>query len=130
MRTRRLLAAAAAAVLLASAGCTGGAPAPGTSPSAEPAVQRMESVPLGDRPFTLYVPSSYRTGTALPLLVLLHGYSSSGAGQESYLQIAPEAEKRGVLYAVPDGTADPAGDRFWNATDACCNFYRLHCGRL
>jgi polyhydroxybutyrate depolymerase len=83
----------------------------------------MESVPLGDRPFTLYVPSSYRSGTALPLLVLLHGYTSSGSGQERYLEIAPEAEKRGILYAVPDGTMDGRRNRFWNATDACCNFY-------
>ncbi len=34
-----------------------------------------------------------------------------------------EAEKRGLLYAVPDGTTDTRGDRFWNATAACCNFY-------
>ncbi len=117
-----MLAAALVVMVTATGGCTGGAPTPGLSPSAEPPVQRMESVPLGDRPFTLYVPSAYRAGTALPLLVLLHGYSSSGAGQEGYLKIASEAEKRGILYAVPDGTTDARNDRFWNATEACCNF--------
>jgi polyhydroxybutyrate depolymerase len=28
-----------------------------------------------------------------------------------------------VLYAHPDGTIDSTGNRFWNATDACCEFY-------
>ena len=27
-----------------------------------------------------------------------------------------------MLYATPDGTLDASGMRFWNATDACCNF--------
>src|SRR5581483_722726 len=27
-----------------------------------------------------------------------------------------------LLYAFPDGTFDRHGDRFWNATDACCDF--------
>jgi polyhydroxybutyrate depolymerase len=27
------------------------------------------------------------------------------------------------FYAAPDGTTNPAGLEFWNATDACCNFY-------
>ena len=29
----------------------------------------------------------------------------------------------GVLYVVPNGTPDRAGDQFWNATDACCDLY-------
>ena len=54
----------------------------------------------------------------MPLIVLLHGYTSSGAGQEGYFKLTPEAEKRGFLYATPDGTQDTRGNRFWNATDA------------
>jgi polyhydroxybutyrate depolymerase len=98
-------------------------PLPGPTPRIDRPAQQMVSMTLGDRPFTLYVPSSYRIGTALPLLVMLHGYTSSGSRQENYLKIAPEAEARGILYAVPDGTTDTQGDRFWNATNACCNFY-------
>ena len=28
----------------------------------------------------------------------------------------------GFALAFPDGTRDSSGRRFWNATDACCNF--------
>jgi polyhydroxybutyrate depolymerase len=32
------------------------------------------------------------------------------------------AESRGFLYCYPDGTIDQWGERFWNATDAGCDF--------
>jgi polyhydroxybutyrate depolymerase len=76
----------------------------------------------GDRPVEVFVPSSY-DGAPMPLVILLHGYSASGAIQESYFDVLPIAEELGFLYAYPDGTTDPAGERFWNATDACCDFY-------
>jgi polyhydroxybutyrate depolymerase len=54
--------------------------------------------------------------------MLLHGYGSSGAAQESYMEFEPLADQEGFLYLHPDGTTDCLGDPFWNATDACCNF--------
>ena len=53
---------------------------------------------------------------------MLHGYTASGALEELYLNITAESNKRGFLYAHPDGTKSAAGEQFWNATDACCNF--------
>jgi polyhydroxybutyrate depolymerase len=106
-------------MVLAVAGCTGSPREP--DPAGPPATGTV-SLRLGDRPFALHVPEDYRAATAYPLLILLHGYTSSGDEQERYLRLAPEAARRGVLYAVPDGTAGPRGNRFWNATDACCNF--------
>jgi len=82
------------------------------------------TVDLDDRPFRLHVPASYDPATAVPLVVLLHGYSSDAEESESYFQFTAESDRRGFLYAMPDGTTDLAGDRFWNATDACCNIYR------
>ena len=117
--TRRVVAAFALALLAAAGGCSGDAGS--GERSGPPSVPRIESVPLGDRPFTLHVPSAYKEGTAIPLLVLLHGYTSSGSAQEAYLKIRSEAERRGILYATPNGTMDQRRDRFWNATDACCN---------
>jgi polyhydroxybutyrate depolymerase len=32
------------------------------------------------------------------------------------------ADAKGVLFAAPDGLVDPAGNQYWDATDACCNF--------
>jgi polyhydroxybutyrate depolymerase len=77
---------------------------------------------LDFRDYELVVPSTYDGSTAVPLVVLLHGYTSSGAAQESYFRLTPLAEDREFLLVYPDGTFDPVGSRFWNATDACCNF--------
>jgi len=76
----------------------------------------------GVRPFKLFVPSTYETATAAPLILALHGYSQSGAKFEKYLNITAVAQARGILYVHPDGTADKAGHQFWNATPACCDF--------
>jgi polyhydroxybutyrate depolymerase len=54
----------------------------------------------------------------------LHGYTSSGAGQEGYFKLTAESDRRGFLYAMPDGTTNSNGERFWNATPACCDFGR------
>jgi polyhydroxybutyrate depolymerase len=81
-----------------------------------------DSIVGGNRPVTLHVPSSYACGTPAPLVILLHGYTSSGSGQELYFGLTAESEKHGFFYAYPDGTKDSAGNGFWNATDACCNF--------
>ena len=82
-----------------------------------------DPVPFGgSRPVKLYVPSGY-TGAPVPLVILLHGYSSSGAEEDLYLGLRAVAESKTTLYAHPDGTTDPSGNEFWNATNACCNFY-------
>jgi len=77
------------------------------------------------RPVDVYVPSGYSAQTPMPLVLLLHGYTVSGAGQEAYMQIGPLAESRGFLYCHPDGTTDGVGNQFWNATDSCCDFGNL-----
>ena len=77
----------------------------------------------GDRPADLYLPPSYLEGEPAPLLVLLHGYGASNAMQEAYFKLAPAVARLGFLYIIPNGTFDSAGQRFWNATDACCNFH-------
>jgi polyhydroxybutyrate depolymerase len=61
-----------------------------------------------------------------PLVILLHGYTSSGQETEDYLKFTAEADARGFLYAHPDGTVDVLGHRFWNATDACCDLGKSH----
>jgi polyhydroxybutyrate depolymerase len=77
---------------------------------------------LKDRPFEVFVPTTYDKATAMPLVVLLHGYTVNGAIQEAYFKLTPLAEERGFLYVHPDGTKDAIGNGFWNATDGCCDF--------
>jgi len=79
--------------------------------------------PTANRPYGLKVPAGYDGRHALPLVVLLHGYTSSGAQQAAYFGLTAEAGRAGFLLATPDGTRDLLGNRFWNATDACCDFF-------
>ena len=51
---------------------------------------------------------------------MLHGYGASGEIEEAYLGLTATTDARGMLYVHPDGTENPLGKRFWNATDACC----------
>ena len=82
---------------------------------------RYVDVGRGDVP--VYLPSTYDDGTPMPLIVMLHGYSASGPIQESYFRFRAQQEEFGFMLAIPDGTIDNFGNRFWNATDACCNFF-------
>ncbi len=75
------------------------------------------------RPSNLVVPSGYDPNTPAPLIVLLHGYGATGAGQNLYMGFSPLANEFGFLFLNPDGLLDPLNSRFWNATDACCNFF-------
>jgi polyhydroxybutyrate depolymerase len=80
------------------------------------------TVEIGGHPVTLHVPGSYDPGTPAPLVIALHGYTSNAAEMESYLRLTPESDRRGFVYAYPDGSTADRGERFWNATDACCAF--------
>jgi polyhydroxybutyrate depolymerase len=120
--TRRRAALIVTGLLVGAAAC-GTAPGGDTaSPTASPTTSAT-MVRVGDRPVAVHVPAMSAGAAALPLVVSLHGYTASGAEQESYLRIAAEADRRGFLYAYPDGSVDDHGDRFWNATDACCDLY-------
>ena len=75
-----------------------------------------------DRRAPLTVPSAHDGVTPLPVVILLHGYSASGGAQELYFGLRRAARRAGFFVIVPDGTRDAAGNRFWNATDVCCDF--------
>jgi polyhydroxybutyrate depolymerase len=132
VRPRAILGLSAALVVACSGGPatspSAGAPSPSPpstiEPSATAASQAPDLVIGGDRPVAVHVPASYDPGQPAPLLILLHGYGSSGREDDEYFHLAAVAEKRGYLYAYPDGTKDSTGNRFWSATDACCDFDR------
>ncbi len=77
----------------------------------------------GNRPFNLFVPTTYSSGVPAPLVVALSGYNQTGAQFEKYLNLTPVAQADGFLYVHPDGSKDSHGIRFWNGTPECCNFY-------
>jgi polyhydroxybutyrate depolymerase len=105
------------AITTASAACSS------AEPSEPDAIQPIDLSPLGgDRPVDPYVPASYKPGTPTPLVILLHGFGAAGVLQELVYRLKPVAEERGFLYLAPDGTENSESKRFWNATDACCDF--------
>jgi polyhydroxybutyrate depolymerase len=92
-------------------------------PSNSPHPSKEASVVVGgDRPATVAIPRDYDRGHPAPLLILLHGYGSSGREHDMYFHLGDLAAERGYLYVHPDGTLDGGGNHFWNATDACCDF--------
>ncbi len=76
---------------------------------------------LRDRPYRLQIPPGLDPLRPAPLVLVLHGFGSSGAGIDGYFGLGKAAAARGLLLATPEGTRDPRGRRFWNATDACCD---------
>lgn len=74
------------------------------------------------RPVDVIVPDDLPDGP-VPLVVVLHGYSGTADVQQQYFRFQDEAAVRGVILAYPDGTPDRRDLQFWNATDACCNFF-------
>ena len=123
MLTRAATATLTAILVCLVTACGSDAPppiAPDTNSPPAP-VRGVSTIDLGGRQFTIHVPGSYDPAKPAPLVILLHGYTASGARQEMYLKFTPESERRGFLYAYPDGQVDSRSNRYWNATDACCD---------
>jgi polyhydroxybutyrate depolymerase len=70
----------------------------------------------------VFVPSDYDPNGSYPLVILLHGYSASGFIQDQYFGISAKRDDYGFVFLRPDGTQDQSGNRFWNATEWCCDF--------
>ena len=71
---------------------------------------------------TLYAPSKMDPESPLPLVVSLHGYTSNAAEHENYFRLRNQVDARRFLLCVPNGSLDSQGERFWNATEVCCDF--------
>ena len=84
-----------------------------------PAFTSGPQAPAG---WELHVPPTYTAGVPMPLVILLHGYGANGAVQEAYMRFSPLADEFGFLFLNPNGDLDSFNNRFWNATDACCDF--------
>lgn len=67
------------------------------------------------RTYSFYVPASYTSGQAVPLILNLHGYTSNGSQQSMYGNFKSIADTAGFIVAHPDGTIDPmTSQRYWN----------------
>lgn len=62
------------------------------------------------RNFNYYIPTSYSTGTSLPLVLVLHGLTQTGAGVMDITQFNALAETQHFIVCYPDGI-----NNAWNA---------------
>lgn len=76
----------------------------------------------GERPAELTRPYQYVAGTPVPLVIVLHGYGGSSAGIDRYFGISGLLHQDHFAVILPQGTLNPDGRRFWDATDFCCDF--------
>ncbi len=83
-----------------------------------------DSLPLGGaRPAELVLPSNYDRGAQWPLVVMLHGYGSWAGFHRTYFGFDEAAERHGFIGVAPNGTVDIMQNRFFSATEACCDHY-------
>ncbi len=70
--------------------------------------------PAGDRPYSVYRPKSIRRGTAVPLLVLLHGCIQSAAEFAAATRFNQHADRHGFVIVYPHQTVTANLQRCWN----------------
>jgi polyhydroxybutyrate depolymerase len=108
------------ATIATAAACDRGTTSVAPLPSASAKAAESRALVVA-RPYEMHVPPRH-PGHA-PLLVFLHGYGDDHVGVAQWLGAEALADRHDFLLALPDGTLDASGKRFWNATDACCNFH-------
>ena len=69
----------------------------------------------GDRPARVVAPDTYDGLEPTPLLILLHGYTTTADLQDFYFQLSARVDEDDFLLLLPNGTIDSAGNTFWNA---------------
>jgi polyhydroxybutyrate depolymerase len=82
------------------------------------------------RPYRVKAPAVLDPQRSYPLVIVLHGLGGNSERIERYYQLDPLVDELGFLAAYPDGTEEARKKyfwgghrRFWNATDACCDFF-------
>jgi polyhydroxybutyrate depolymerase len=81
------------------------------------------SVIIGaERPAELFLPLVDQSNNPSGVLINLHGYSGDSISQTNYTFLKQAALDAGLAYIAPDGMKDRTGNRFWNASNACCDF--------
>ena len=67
------------------------------------------------RTYILHAPSGLTAGTALPVVIDLHGAGGNGKQQQGMSGFSSLADKEKFLAIFPDGV-----DGYWNVDDTCC----------
>lgn len=81
----------------------------------------IESGDVKREPAKVFLPAKY-DGQKLPVILLLHGYGSSADMISDYFALKNYVTSHGFILVVPNGKIGVFKLRYWNATDACCDF--------
>ena len=77
----------------------------------------------GERPALLVLPADHDSETPIPLVLSLHGFTSHSAEHDRYFGLSKRVNAHRFALIMANGTHDPDGHRFWNATDFCCDLH-------
>lgn len=102
----------------ATAASTTAAPVAAAAPTVAAAAALVSA-----RPYKIDLPKGHDATRPAPLLLLLHPYGVTGERFVSMIGVHDLASEQGFLIVYPDGQPDREGKTFWNATEACCDFW-------
>jgi len=84
---------------------------------------KIVSVGPSDRPAVLQLAGQEQPWRRRPLVVVLHGYGMDAASMDRFVSASATGAALKSHILIPEGRLNPEGKRFWDATDACCDFY-------
>ena len=74
--------------------------------------------PAGSRPYFVYTPASYQVGTAVPLIVMLHGCTQAPADFAAGTQMDQLADQKQFIVVYPQQTSTYNQEKCWNWFDS------------
>ena len=74
--------------------------------------------PAGSRPYFVYTPASYQVGTAVPLIVMLHGCTQTPADFAAGTQMDQLADQKQFIVVYPQQTSTYNQEKCWNWFDS------------
>lgn len=83
------------------------------------------TVDAGRGEISVYIPDSYDSERPIPLIVALHGFTGNSQNVKKHWRLIPLVDEKNFILCIPEGTKNSRGQRFWNATEACCDLEKI-----
>ena len=91
--------------------------------SLEVSAAESEFIDAGRGDVRVVLPTDLDPDERLPLILLLHSFAYSGEIEEAYLRFSEQVDEQRFILCLPDGRRNITGQRYWNATPACCDIF-------